>query len=83
MLHAAVGLWLAKYREAGYPNGPLPQWIFDAHAELHTLGYGATETLGNGTVPKKGRPAMLTVVQTAEALGVTRQAVTKWCLTGS
>ncbi len=82
VIDAAVSLWLKKYAEAGYPEGPTPQWVFDVQAELHTLAYGAPETLGNGTAPKKGPPVMLTTVETAERLGVTRQVVTKWCRNG-
>lgn len=64
MLHTAVGLWLTKYTEAGFPSGPTPQWIHDAQAELHALGYPA-ETAGNHTVSEKGRPAMLTAGSSA------------------
>ena len=85
-LERAATLWLKKYTEAGYPNGPLPQWMFDEQAMLQTLAGRATastETLGNGFGNEKAPPGLLTVMETAERLGVTRQAVTKWCRQGN
>jgi excisionase family DNA binding protein len=82
VLEASLNLWLQRYRDDGYPNGPLPEWIFTTVSELHTLGYGAQETAGNRLVSQKGQPATLTVMETAERLGMTRQGVTKNCRSG-
>ena len=82
VLDAALGLWLKKYEEAGYLDGPVPAWVFAMSSELHTLAYGDSEPLGTAKVLKQGRPAMLTVMETAERLGVTTKTVNKWCRSG-
>jgi excisionase family DNA binding protein len=81
-LDASVSLWLKRYTEDGYPSGPVPPWVFAEKAALQSLGYGRSETVGNGDVSQKGQPAMVSVMETADRLGVTRQAVTKWCRNG-
>ncbi len=76
-LEATTNLWFQKYREAGCPEGPPPQWMFDTQSELHALG-----TDGNQTVSEKGRSGSLTVNETAERLKVSRQMVTRYCRQG-
>ena len=70
MLDAALSLWLKKYAEAGYVDGKVPAFVFDVQSELHTLAYGTRETLGTGNAPKQDPPDLLTVMETADRLGV-------------
>ena len=76
-LEATTNLWFQKYREAGCPEGPPPEWMFTVQSELHALG-----TDGNQTVSEKGRSGSLTVNETAKRLQVSRQMVTRYCRQG-